>query len=315
MPQWQGFTKSGEACGGNAEVRRQYCKWHPSCIGNKKDGTKCFKRATTGNKYCSFHPFCQGIKKNGLPCYNRAEPLRRFCPHHPFCAGTRSTGSACYNPVREGEKYCRVKAHNPLNHVSNVKEFRLDRCRELRGTAVLERDLGMDAYSGESVVAVWKKNESTTNDVFTCVELEHTNELHVARDIVDRVIAVCKPTSEQFVSFKEIVKANFNMLENLNFTHKDINAIKYEGVHNFLYDYWDDVSGDTGLFNYLDTAAVTDKQSLGRTKLTRRISGAICKETLASYDKIIDNFNQENVHESSFCDEFSGLVIDGMRLK
>jgi hypothetical protein len=305
MTQCLGWLKDGSRqCKkiGIREKKYLYCQYHnPTNADAESEESGCSADHHTHIETMP-HQCSAWLVDGSRRCHNTgiADKDYLYCRFHspppeieyPICQGLKRNGSPCRAQVRHPRcgKYCRDDHDPTLERSTDTADFRIDGLRGERETAVLEFRDSMDIYTGMKVVDTVQ------------AELDHSLELQCGRDCYDRV-------EGRTACLKNKIKVGMNENVNLNFTSKEINYLKFRGVNSFCNDYKCGTVSDEGLMFYLQNAHKDDN------KLSRRVTGAIAKEMVLSYDGVVAGFEQENWDQSLFCDHFHDMVIVSMRLK
>lgn len=245
------------------------------CIEVTTKGNRCKYNVTSENGRCEFHSrkLCKGIKVNGEECKMRI-------------------------PIKDIAEYCCTQ-HDPKYKTSvSTDTFRLHNLRDQMKTVVLEYRSNQDIYTGEQV---------TPLDLTPAFELDHVLELQCIRDCFHNVsLNVNTKTNEELINtMKDIV----NRKENLGFTGKAMNKLKFEAVYSFCEEYKMNPNQVDNLVSYLNN------QKSDRVNGWRKAVTLIEKEITTSYDYITDNLRIEDNLEEQMMTEMHDMFIVGMKLK
>ena len=269
---------------------------------------------------------------DGGPCRSFVLPGRDHCKWHgPKCHGKTHQGLSCGSLAIESKNWLYCKHHDHDQRTA-TKLFRQDNLCNDKSSVVVKFRGNKDAYTltelpskqglSLSSCGLFRDNkDANTLAELPCIqglslssfgmELDHTLEIHIARDAFDVATKQYSDRTRQQkavkTSLQDKVQEAINITRNLNFTTREINLLKFQACEDFQEDYRnrtnDSGSGgcrgivsevlflDQGLFPYLDHA--TNDVSSGQKKLTRKISGRIQKEMRKSSDAVLDCMEHE----------------------
>jgi hypothetical protein len=333
--QCSGTTKQGLQCRKKAIVSLDgYCEWHfPSsqfhavaqqqCSGTTKQGLQCRKKAIASlDGYCELHypssqfhavaqQQCSGTTKQGRQCRKTAiASLDGYCelhyPSYPLCEGTTRDNAPCGSRVKHPRfplsKYCRDDHDPGISRSTDPLIFRDDFLRAKVGAKVVEKRQNVDDYTGRRL----------SKDL-AGHELDHVVEIQCVRDSYD-VVVKYQPRSIKD-KLADCLRSTINLEENLNFTTKGINMLKYIGTAAFLDRYKSGGTegvGPAGITSFLKEAYSEEYEE---KKLGRRETLGIKREIVKSYDACVSEIEQDTDINREFCDRFHEMMIVGMRMK
>lgn len=248
---------------------------------------------------------------SGIPtCRNSNESNQQL----QYCLGITRHMKKCKNKVKYTQQYCHL--HDPAKvRMTDPSIFRNNNIRLTLTSNVLKLRDNIDIYTDWHIIYnnISKLNSINDNNIsntknndllFTDLELDHIIELQCVTDTYD---ALLNYSGYQKISLFKKIKKIVNSVENLNFTTQNINIAKCEAMIKFLeaYKTYDLRKHDKGINEYL----------LETNKLSSSVAKNISNALLMSSEYVVDSFDQENVIEAAYCDEFQQMFFDRMKLK
>jgi hypothetical protein len=282
------------------------------CAGLTKKNLPC-KKVARGDGYCELHSptseLCKGTTKEGCPCCQLPIPcLDGHCefhyPNYPVCKGiTRGCLPCCSKvvyPRFPSSEYCRDDHDPAFSRSTDPSIFRIASLRLEAGGEVAELRQNLDAYTRCKL------------SNFADLELDHVVELQCVRDCYD-VVAKDHPDSKEKLA--GAVRTTINLKENLNFTTKGINLLKYKATAAFLGAYKSEGGKDVGPGGITSFLLDAYSEEHEEKRLSRQVSAGIKSEIVKSYDAFVSEFEQDGKSHEDLCDKLHEMMIVGMKMK
>lgn len=237
----------------------------------------CKPMLNYGSKRCRYDGesskgrYCKEMTMDGRPCKIRVGVLDR-----------RHSGYCC-------------NKHDPNIKSTFTAELREDNVRSNKGTEVLKRRNYQDAYTLYSIPF----KDSDIAHLPQYFEIDHVLELHAMGELLDQTTQDCSTNSRRKLLKK--LKEAVNSLGNLAVTTKLVNKQKFDAMFEFCDDFWNDRVQGRGFVTYL--------KENGKLELSKKLGRNIQKEYMASYDTVVNHFDQENQLEGNFVEKLQDMTI------
>ena len=251
---------------------------------------------------------CQGrIKDGSRRCRISVMPTLKkpltFCHWHYPCQGFKRDGTRCRAFARrENSVFC-MDDHDPSKlRPTDTSIFRIDNlCYDIKDLVLKSRDY-QDPYQQLDI-------KGTKG-----LELDHVVEIQMMRDSFDDTVQKWHPSKTKKSDLTSCVKSSINISDNLAFTKKGINNLKFQAVRSFLLDYKDKETDDKGtgpgLHDYLLKGT-----SSGRRQLTRKVTRQISREMVNAFEKIQDSLPVEKPIVADLEYKLHTIIFEGMKLE
>jgi hypothetical protein len=281
------------------------------CTGITKKGNRCKRYPETGTDRCFQH------KREDLTAaddiVDKEKDVKIILPPNVhsrkepslLCIGVTSKGSPCKKSPRQGTPFC--CSQHDVKSLGGTKLLRISKLHELRVEDVQKYRGGKDIYTGEYLGMGGLGAEAIDHSQF---QLDHVVELHSVRDCLDAIPVFGSQFTLNKKNLADFLKNDVvNDKQNLGYTAKDVNTFKFNSIRAFCKDFkYGTVDGD--LVHYLNEGIEHKK---GRNKW-RKITTAIQKEIVLSYDFTVDQLQPENILHQEMIEQMHALYITGMKI-